>query len=158
MRKLKVYLDTSVISHLQAEDAPEKMVSTLKLWDEIRQGHYDIYISGLVIAEIDECPDPKRAELYEYLREINFNEVVLNDEVEALARKYIEEGIIPLKYEDDATHIAVATVYHCNAIASWNFKHMVKLKTIIGVNGINKFMGYADIEILSPDSIVGEDE
>jgi len=35
---------------------------------------------------------------------------------------------------------------------------MVRLKTIIGVNGINKYMGYGEIEILSPDSIIGEDE
>jgi len=96
--------------------------------------------------------------LYEYLKEIHINEVALNDEVETLAHEYIEQGIIPLKYEDDATHIAAATIYHCNAIVSWNFKHMVKLKTIIGVNGINKLMGYTDIEILSPDSIIGEEE
>lgn len=31
MRKLKVYLDTSVISHLQQEDVPEKMRETLEL-------------------------------------------------------------------------------------------------------------------------------
>lgn len=31
-RKLKVYLDTSVISHLMQEDVPEKMADTRKLW------------------------------------------------------------------------------------------------------------------------------
>lgn len=31
MRKLKVYLDTSVISYLQQEDAPERMKDTLAL-------------------------------------------------------------------------------------------------------------------------------
>jgi len=29
-RKLKIYLDTSVISHLMQEDAPEKMADTKK--------------------------------------------------------------------------------------------------------------------------------
>ena len=29
MRKLKVYLDTSVVSYLHQEDAPEKMKDTL---------------------------------------------------------------------------------------------------------------------------------
>ena len=42
----------------------------------------------------------------------------------------------------------------CNAIVSWNFKHMVKLKTILAVNGINKYMGYGEIEILTPEAIV----
>lgn len=33
MRKLKVYLDTSVISHLMQEDVPEKMADTKQLWE-----------------------------------------------------------------------------------------------------------------------------
>jgi hypothetical protein len=33
MRKLKVYLDTSVISHLLQKDVPEKMADTRQLWE-----------------------------------------------------------------------------------------------------------------------------
>ena len=36
MEKLKVYLDTSVISHLMQEDVPEKMADTLKLWKKFQ--------------------------------------------------------------------------------------------------------------------------
>ena len=42
MRKLKVYLDTSVISYLQQEDAPERMKDTLALWKEFENKKYDI--------------------------------------------------------------------------------------------------------------------
>ena len=41
MNKLKVYLDTSVISHLMQEDVPEKMSETLKLWDMFLQNLKD---------------------------------------------------------------------------------------------------------------------
>lgn len=34
MKKLKIYLDTSVISHLQADDVPEKMTITNDLWTQ----------------------------------------------------------------------------------------------------------------------------
>lgn len=33
MKRLKVYLDTSVVSYLYQEDAPEKMQDTLSLWE-----------------------------------------------------------------------------------------------------------------------------
>ena len=33
-KKLKIYLDTSVISHLDQQDAPEKMASTLSFWEK----------------------------------------------------------------------------------------------------------------------------
>lgn len=55
-------------------------------------------------------------------------------------------------------HISAATILGCHAIVSWNFKHMVKLKTIIGVYRINKYLGYHEIEIVTPMSMVGEEE
>ena len=56
MKKLKIYLDTSVISHLQADDVPGKMVKTLEFWEYIERGEYSVFISDLVVAEIEECP------------------------------------------------------------------------------------------------------
>ncbi len=44
MRKLKVYLDTSVVSYLHQADAPEKMQNTLDLWQLFRNKVYDLYI------------------------------------------------------------------------------------------------------------------
>ncbi len=38
MKKLRIYLDTSVISHLFAEDTPEKMEDTEVLWSKIING------------------------------------------------------------------------------------------------------------------------
>ena len=35
MRKLKIYLDTSIISHLFADDTPEKMEDTNRFWMEV---------------------------------------------------------------------------------------------------------------------------
>ncbi|MHB1405290.1 MAG: twitching motility protein PilT [Desulfitobacteriaceae bacterium] len=40
MNKIKIYLDTSVISHLEAEDTPEKMQDTLQFWQELKKGKY----------------------------------------------------------------------------------------------------------------------
>ena len=59
MRKLKIYLDTSVISHLDAPDVPEKQDDTRKLWDDIKIGKYDVVISDITIDEMEGCPEPK---------------------------------------------------------------------------------------------------
>lgn len=42
--KIKVYLDTSVISYLDQQDAPEKMQETREVWSCLKNGEYDIYI------------------------------------------------------------------------------------------------------------------
>jgi hypothetical protein len=85
-------------------------------------------------------------------------ELEVDSEVTSLADKYMKEGLFPIKYRDDAIHIALASVFGCNVVVSWNFKHMVKIKTILGVNGINKIMGYSDIEIVTPEVVIEEEE
>lgn len=50
MRKFKIYLDTSVINFLFADDAPEKKEVTVDFFDGIvGQNIYDIYVSAIVI-------------------------------------------------------------------------------------------------------------
>ena len=159
MKKLKLYLDTSVISHLKAEDASDKMASTIKLWDEIKSNKYDVYISEMVTSEIEDCSEPKRTILFSFLDKINYNEIIIDDEIKKLSSKYIIENILSEKCKDDAIHIAAASVHNCDIIISWNFKHMVRFKTISGINGINRYMGYSnEIQILPPDSIVEVEE
>jgi len=55
MKKLKLYLDTSTISHLFANDTPYKMEDTNLLWVDLIKGKYDIFISPVVINEIKKC-------------------------------------------------------------------------------------------------------
>ena len=67
MRKKKIYLDTSVISYLRQEDAPERMAETLEFWEILKAGKYDVYISDVVIAELMRCFEPKQRELFALL-------------------------------------------------------------------------------------------
>ncbi|MEW5759123.1 MAG: hypothetical protein AB1755_06660 [Candidatus Omnitrophota bacterium] len=53
-------------------------------------------------------------------------------------------------------HIAVASVNNIDAIVSWNFKHIVKLKTKKEVTGINLLLGYKEIDIYSPWEVVND--
>ena len=89
MRKLKVYLDTSVISHLTQEDVPEKMAD---------------------------------------------------------------------KSFDDCQHIGAAIVNECDCIISWNFKHIVNVRTIRGVRAITNLEGYRMIEIWNPSVLLESGE
>lgn len=43
MNKIKIYLDTSVISYLDQKDAPEKMKETQDIWRLFKKGQYEIY-------------------------------------------------------------------------------------------------------------------
>jgi predicted nucleic acid-binding protein len=55
VKKLRIYLDTSVISHLDQQDAPERMAETRKLWEKIKAGEYEVVIANVARAEIEDC-------------------------------------------------------------------------------------------------------
>ena len=55
MRKPKIYIETSVISHLYAPDRPDWMEDTLKLWEQVKAGKYEACTSYLMILEISRC-------------------------------------------------------------------------------------------------------
>jgi hypothetical protein len=54
--------------------------------------------------------------------------VEVSEEMEDLAEKYLQAGIVEEQFRRDALHIAIATVAQVDVLSSWNFKHIVNLK------------------------------
>jgi len=154
MKKLKLYLDTSVISHLDAPDVPEKQEDSRKLWALIKSGEYDVYISPIVVLEVDNCPEPKKSFLVSSLKAIRYTLLSETDEVINLAKLYLDAGILREKSFDDCQHIAYACSNDCDMLISWNFKHLVNFKTISGVKSVNARAGYKEMPIYTPTMLV----
>ena len=152
MHKLKLYLDTTIFNFAFADDAPKETQETLKFFKQI--GRFEISISDVVLDEVSRCPALKRERMMELLNRHEWNILELDQAAKDLAARYISEGIIPVKYRDDAYHIAIATVNNLDAILSWNFQHIVKMKTKREVVGINIIEGYKPIDIYTPGEVV----
>jgi predicted nucleic acid-binding protein len=157
MKKIKLYLDTSVISHLEAPDTLEKMAETHVLWSEIKRDLYDVVISDITFEELGRCSEPKKSLLSRYVDEIDFENPVETDESGELLASYLQYEVLSEKNRDDLRHIALATVLACDIIVSWNFKHFVNIKTINKVQAVNCLQGYPEIKILPPTMIIGGD-
>jgi hypothetical protein len=67
---------------------------------------------------------------------------------------YISEKVVGKSSLEDCRHIAMATIYKVDVLASWNFKHIVNLDRIKGYNSVNLRLGYAMIEIRSPKDLI----
>ena len=158
MRKLKVYLDTSVVSYLYQVDAPEKMQNTLDLWELFRNKTYEVYISDIVIREISGCNEEKLKILLDYLNQIDYNIIETTEDTVELAGKFIDFGNKKKKSFDDCQHIAAAILAGCDSIISWNFKHIVNVKTIRGVKIITTLEGYKDLLIYPPSVLIESED
>ena len=62
MKKLRIYLDSSVISFLYADDALERRDITTRFF-ETRLTEYDVSISDVVLFEIGNTRNPAKREL-----------------------------------------------------------------------------------------------
>lgn len=134
----------------EAEYAPEKMQNTLDLWEMFRNHVYEVYISDIVIKEISGCNEEKLKILLDYLEQIDYNIIETSEHTVEFAEKFIDFGILKQKSFDDCQHIAAAILAGCDIITSWNFKHIVNVKTVRGVKVITTLEGYKDLLIYPP--------
>ena len=158
MNRIKIYLDTSVISYLDQRDAPEQMNETREVWEIFKKGRYEIFISDVVVYEINKCGVEKRKTLLDYLDQIEYNIIETDEETLLLAEKFIDFGFLKRKSYDDFRHIAAAILAGCDFIISWSFKHIVNVKTIRGIKAVTTYGGYKDLMIYPPSALLEEED
>jgi len=156
--KPKIYLDTSVISHLYADDADHQRAFSWRLWRRCVADEYEACISRIVLDELDDAPREKREKTEEAMRQATLHILQRTDEVERLAAEYVRQKVLTEKHYSDRLHLAHATVYGCDALVSWNFKHLVRESTIKGARLVSSTNQYKEIEVVSPDILLGEAE
>lgn len=158
MKKLQLYIETSVWNFLFADDAPEKREITCSFFNKVKNGEYEIFISDIVIKEIDKAIDDKKHELLAKISEIDPIRLEVNEYIVKLAENYIKDEILPQNKIEDAMHAAIATFYEMDALITWNFKHLANLKKMDMINGINLKEGYSKrLELITPMEVSDEE-
>ena len=146
MPKLRIYLDTSVINYLFAEDAPEKRDATRAFFETmVRPERCVAFVSFLVPDEIAATKDIARRELLlaaldEYRLPIVGAEEIID--AETLAEAYLEAKVLPENEYNDALHVALATLIQADLLLSWNFRHLANVNKERLFNAVNLSMGY----------------
>ncbi len=145
--KSTLYLETTIPSYLTARQSRDIIVlahqQITQEWWEVRRMHYEIYISPVVINEI-QLGDNKAAE--QRLHIIKDIEILAaTQEVEEVTELYLAELSLPKKAIRDATHLAFACVYGLDFLLTWNCTHIANAEIRKKLNEIN-----AKHEILTP--------
>jgi len=148
---IKIYLDTSVISALFDDRNPERQELTNVFFEKIEV--FDVFISEIVLAEIEGI---KTEELKKKVRKrvINYKILKINEETRRLASEYIKNNAIPEGYSEDALHIAISTLNNIDYLLSWNFRHIVKVKTRKIINMVNLSQHYPELKIIAPAELL----
>ncbi len=151
----RIYIDTSVVGGYFDDEFKEV---TNMLFQRLENREVKFVVSDLLDLELINAPTHVKELLFKYSTDF-FERVELTVEALQLADTYIEEKVVGKTSIEDCRHIALATIYKVDVLASWNFKHIVNLDRIKGYNSVNLRLGYAMIEIRSPKDLIkyGED-
>ena len=149
MKKLRIYVDTSVIGGCLDDEFKEWSNGLLL---DFKNGIFLPVLSVLTEAEIADAPKRVQA-VFAQFRAYCQHLVPLEEESIELAHHYLDRGIITPKYLEDAQHIAIATVTGSDMVVSWNFRHIVHFDKIIRFNAVNMELGYKNIAIYSPREV-----
>ena len=148
--KQRIYIDTSVVGGYFDEEFKD---ATQRLFKRLQDDEVKFIISDLLELELLQAPKHVSELLLKYPTD-RFERIELTQEIMDLADKYIAEKIVGRTSLEDCRHIALATIYCVDVLASWNFKHIVNLDRIKGYNSVNLRQGYPAIEIRTPQELV----
>jgi len=145
--KIRLYLDTTIPSAYYDTSKPLRQLMTQK-WFENEALSYDLYVSVATVDEIHELGNTvKRQNIKQLIIDYRMVILELTREAVKLADEYINKGAIPKSEPEDAYHIAIASVNRLQALASWNFRHIVSVNPIRKIHEVNSKYGYPIIEI-----------
>jgi len=155
VHKIRVYADTSVFGGTQDEEFSE---ASRCFFERVNKGDFVVILSTVTLRELVKSPDSVRS-VWQSLP-VDLVEVVpIDAEVEELAEAYIRAKVLGKDSQNDALHVAAATVAGADLILSWNFRHIVNFNRIRGFNSVNINLGYRTLTILSPLEVgYGEEE
>lgn len=154
MRKIRVYVDTSVFGGTQDE---EFAGASRRFFEQVRHGEFAIVVSQITVDELAGAPATVQGVLRELPGE-SLDFVPASGEAMALAQAYLDANILGSSSLADALHVATATIAGADLILSWNFRHIVNFDRIHKYNGVNALRGYQPIEIHSPMEMGDVDE
>jgi len=153
MKKLRIYLDTSVFGGCFDE---EFAAESKQLFAEIMSGCFEVVVSRTTLDELNRAPERVQKILADIPEEfVEFFDA--GDEADKLATAYLEAGILGKSSKGDAEHIAAASLAEVDFVVSWNFKHIVHYDKIRAYQGVNMLKGYKPILIYSPKEVVEYD-
>ncbi len=154
--KPRLYIETTIPSYLAARPHPLIRIAanqqTTREWWDTKRNEFDLFISDFVFDEAaagDEVFAQKRLAVISDIPSLEVTE-----EVDELAARFLEKGLIPPNAELDAFHVAIAAVHTMDFLLTWNCTHINNVSIIRRIERICAENGFSCPVICSPEELL----
>lgn len=149
-RAQSIYLDTSAVGAYYDDRDERRRDLTREFWRRLPD--FSPNISTLVLDEL--AAVGSIALRNRLLRLVSaFKVLPVTAEAQTLARQYVESDIVVETFYADALHLAVASAHGMDYLVSWNFRHLVNIRTRKLVASVNVNNGFRQLEIIAPPEL-----
>ncbi len=150
-----VYVETTIPSAYHGGRAgtvvEAREILTRAWWREARP-HFDVVTSPAVVAELSRSGSrafrTRRLALVRGLPQLDVTADTL-----AVAREYVRRLVMPRDALGDALHLAVASVYGCGFLLTWNCKHLANANKVPMIERVNREMGLVVPLLVTPEQL-----
>jgi hypothetical protein len=129
-------------------------MATREWWHE-QLNVYEAWAAENVLLELRQGDWPGQAEAISLIEP--FPRLPVDEEVLAVAKRYIAERLVPADLAGDAAHLAIACVHEMDFLLTWNIRHLANPNKTDHLTVINRRLGLLTPAIVTPEMLWMED-
>ena len=151
MIKRSLYLDTTIPSYYydqRKELGIRYRRNVTRDWWANEKDSFDLYISELVLVELQRGDYPQKEKVIHLLKGISTLPIV--SEIEDIVREYLKNYLMPKTDMGDAFHLAYASFYKMDYLLTWNCNHLANVNKKEHIEGINRKLKLFIPDIITP--------
>jgi predicted nucleic acid-binding protein len=150
MKKI-IYVETTIPSFYFNQRSHSEIVvlaNWTRQWWDYHSINYDRVSSMAVVEELMEGEHPNKIEKIQFIKTLKM--LPINSEVIDIVEVYISRQLMPNDPKGDALHLALASYHKCDALVSWNCRHIVNYNKFEHFKKVNTLLGLNTPALVTP--------
>ena len=149
--KPKVYLETSIFSFYYDERSSPLIVAqreATREWWELFRDNFECWVSPAVVSELNRGAFPHRREALALAN--TFPKLAMRQEIPIIVETYVADFVMPRDPTGDALHLALASLYECEYLITWNCRHLANARKFGHIERVNRRLGLPVPRLVTP--------
>jgi len=154
--KPRAYVETTIPSfYFETRTAPDIVARrdwTREWWDTAAT-RYELVIGASVLEELAGGLAQRSAERVALVRDLPV--LPVQEAVLEVVQAYIAHKVMPADPGGDAWHLALASVYKCDFLVTWNCQHLANANKFGHIRRVNTMLGLFVPMLVTPLELLG---
>jgi hypothetical protein len=153
-----IYIESTIPSYVVARPTQRLLQAARQQlardWRRFERGKHELFTSQIVLDEIAAGEAEMARRRLNLMADISV--LALVPAAEILADNILKSGLVPLKADSDAAHIALATVHKMDILLTLNCRHIANATIAVRLRRLVQAEGYELPAICTPEELLGD--